>query len=158
MFPDLNAFEKWSIKAKELSLLAKIKVSDLLENKASYSDRKQGFDLADYLIKYNCKDFSIPEQEPIIIKPQIEVNENDYYPKEPKIQKTENWDPIIAELEKYFNSATIPTQPIKPNPYTTILSVPFFIESHLSYVKANNGKRSFKPYLTRLQELMWYLS
>ncbi len=164
LFPDLNAFEKWSNKAKELSKQVKFQIFDLLECKASDSDRKQGFDLADYLIKYNCKDFVIPETDPIIIKPtivikqQIEINQDEYYPKEPKIQKTENWDSIICELENYFASATIPIQSIKLNPHSTILSLPFFIESHLSYVKANNGKRSFKPYLNRLQELKDYLS
>jgi hypothetical protein len=164
LFPDLNAFEKWSNKAKELSILSKFIVSDLLENKASDSDRKHGFDLADYLIKYNSKEFSIPEPDPIIIRPpivlkqQFEINEDDYYPKEPKIQKTENWDTIIAELENYFASANIPKQPIKLNPFSTILSIPFFIESHLSYVKANNGKRAFLPYLDRLKELKNYLT
>jgi len=163
LFPDLNAFDKWSSNANELSHITKFIVSDLLENKASDSDRKQSFDLADYLIKYNCKEFSIPEpvpniiKPPIVIKQQIEINEDDYYPKEPKTPKTENWDNIITDLEKYFATANIPTQPIKLNPYTTILSVPFFIESHLSYVKANNGKRAFLPYLDRLMELKNYL-
>jgi hypothetical protein len=51
LFPDLNGFDKWSDKAKELSHLAKFTVSDLLERKASEAEKKQGFDLADYLVK-----------------------------------------------------------------------------------------------------------
>lgn len=57
LFPDLNGFQKWRSKAKELSHLAKFIVSDLLERKATEAERKQGFDLADYLLKFSYKDF-----------------------------------------------------------------------------------------------------
>lgn len=63
LFPDLNGFEKWSSKAKELSNIASFQVSDLLERKAPEAERKQGFDLADYLIKFNYKEFALPEAE-----------------------------------------------------------------------------------------------
>ena len=69
LFPDLSkpeikptAFEKWSNKAKELSHLASFQVSDLLERKATEAERKQGFDLADYLIRYDYKNFNTNEQ------------------------------------------------------------------------------------------------
>jgi len=57
LFPDLNGFEKWSSKAKELSHLATFTVSDLLERKATEAEKKKGFDLADYLIKFDYKEF-----------------------------------------------------------------------------------------------------
>ena len=57
LFPDLNGFQKWNSKAKELSHLAKFTVSDLLERKATEAERKQGLDLADYLLKFSYKDF-----------------------------------------------------------------------------------------------------
>ena len=57
LFPDLNGFEKWSSKAKELSHIATFNVSDLLERKATEAEREQGFDLADYLIKLEVKAF-----------------------------------------------------------------------------------------------------
>lgn len=63
LFPDLNGFEKWSSKAKALSHLAKFTVSDLLERNATEAEREQGFDLADYLIKFNYKDFQPAETE-----------------------------------------------------------------------------------------------
>jgi hypothetical protein len=63
LFPDLNGFEKWSSKAKELSHLANFIVSDLLERKATDAEKKDGFDLADYLIKYDYKAFALPETE-----------------------------------------------------------------------------------------------
>jgi len=57
LFPDLNGFEKWSIKAKELSQLANITVSNLLERKATECEKRQGLDLADYLLKYDYNEF-----------------------------------------------------------------------------------------------------
>lgn len=61
LFPDLNGFEKWSEKAKELSHIATFAVSDLLERKATDAEKKQGLDLADYLIRFDYKEFAIPE-------------------------------------------------------------------------------------------------
>ena len=57
LFPDLKAFDKWNIKTKELSQIARFQISDLLECKATEAERKQGLDLADYLVKFNCKEF-----------------------------------------------------------------------------------------------------
>jgi len=51
LWPDLGAWEAWSEKAKELKALAKITVSDLLERKATASDRQKGLDIADYLLR-----------------------------------------------------------------------------------------------------------
>lgn len=61
LFPDLNGFERWSAKAKELSHIASIRVSDLLErNVVNESERKAGLDLADYLIRYKPSAFRKP--------------------------------------------------------------------------------------------------
>ena len=57
LFPDLKGFEKWNTKAKELSTLASFTVSDLLERKATETEKQQGFDLADYLIKFDYRQF-----------------------------------------------------------------------------------------------------
>jgi hypothetical protein len=59
LFPDLNGFDKWSRKVNELSHLAKFTISNLLELKANEIERKQGFDLADYLIKLDYNDFKV---------------------------------------------------------------------------------------------------
>ncbi len=55
LYPDLNGFEKWSEKAKELSTITRFAISDLLETKASETDKKQGLDLADYLLQFDYK-------------------------------------------------------------------------------------------------------
>lgn len=52
LFPDLNAFELWSKKAMVLSSLAMVKVSDLLESKATPEEKQRGLDLADYLVQF----------------------------------------------------------------------------------------------------------
>ena len=56
LFPDIGAFNLWSEKALELGHIADIQVSTLLERKAP--DQHKGYDIADYLIQYDLKDFS----------------------------------------------------------------------------------------------------
>ena len=71
----------------------------------------------------------------------------------PNIVKDKNWDDDIVELENYFSNIKLPIKPIKLNKGGTIVDCSLFVESHLSYVKANNGKQTFLPYLNRLQKL-----
>lgn len=56
LYPDLNAFDEWNKKAKRFGF----RISDLLENKATEQERSVGLDLADYLIRFNVKDFQEP--------------------------------------------------------------------------------------------------
>lgn len=167
LFPDLNGFDKWSSKAKELSHLAIFTVSDLLERKATEAERKQGFDLADYLIKYDYKAFALPEPEatepPPAVQPLVEMKpfeqpEPVYYFSKSEQPKPESWEQDITELENYFAGIALPTQPVKLNKCSTITNCSLFIESHFATVKANNGKRTFLPYLNRLQELKQVLT
>lgn len=53
LYPDLGAFDKWSEKAKELKSICSISVSGLLEQVATEKERDNGFDVADYLIRFN---------------------------------------------------------------------------------------------------------
>jgi len=167
LFPDLNGFEKWNNKAKELSHLANFTVSDLLERKATEAEKKQGFDLADYLIKYDYKAFALPEPEatepPPTVQRLVEVKpfkqpEPVYYFSKPEQPKPESWEQDITELENYFTGITLPTQPVKLNRCSTITNCSLFIESNFAKVKANNGKPIFLPHLHRLQELKQVLT
>jgi hypothetical protein len=162
LFPDLNGFEKWSSKAKELSHLANFTVSDLLERKATEAEKKEGFDLADYLIRFDFREFALSEPEatepPPAVQPLVEVKpfeqpEPVYYFSKLEQPKPESWEQDITELENYFAEIALPTQPVKLNRCSTIINCSLFIESHFATVKANNGKRTFLPYLNRLQEL-----
>jgi hypothetical protein len=156
LFPDLNGFEKWSNKAKELSHIAIFNVSDLLERKATEAERKQGLDLADYLIKFDWRLFrerNIQEQPP---QPKPETLQTLHLKKEHP--QTQRWDNDIAVLENFFASIELPTHPIKLNRYSTITDCCLFIESHFATVKENNGNRTFLPYLNRLKELKQFLN
>jgi len=173
LFPDLSkpkiagkptAFEIWSSKAKELSHLANFTVSDLLERKATEAEREQGFDLADYLIQFDYKAFALPEPEatepPPAVQPLVEVKPLSKLNSLNTIKKEQpqNWSDDVAELENYFAGITLPTQPINLTAWEKIENVPLFIESHFATVKANNGNRTFLPYLNRLQELKQILT
>ena len=69
LFPDISAtkdfkqstFEKWQAIAKKH--LLKYTFSTLLEGNASESDKAYGLDLADYLIKYDYREFTEQEQQ-----------------------------------------------------------------------------------------------
>ena len=53
LFPDLNAFDKWNCQAKTLKHITNFKLSNLLETIATNEEKRQGLDLADYLIRFN---------------------------------------------------------------------------------------------------------
>ena len=99
---------------------------------------------------------SIPEQNIIFSHveplPKVEVFKTERI-EHLKKEQPQNWSNDIAELENYFASIELPTQPIKLNRCSTITDCSLFIKSHFATVKANNGKRTFLPYLNRLQEL-----
>ena len=180
LYPDLNGFEKWSSKAKELSHYVCLTVSDLLERKATEAERKKGLDLADYLIKYDFSDFQKaqpkqpeveqhpPAPQPFVkvlqipkvpqVKEQALSGEKSDLPDLIKKEQPETWDKEIKGLVQYFETSTLPPQPVKLNQCTTVTDVQQFISSHLAIVQANNGKRTFLPYLNRLQSLRQYLT
>ena len=57
MFPDVDGFEYWSHKAKEVEAIGcKVTVSDLIEQNASNKDRSDKIDLADWIIRDLLKD------------------------------------------------------------------------------------------------------
>ena len=183
---DGNTFKEWETKAKEYESRlpgTRFIFSDLLEQLAPERDKSEGNDLADYLIKQDWRLFrkrNIQEQPPqpepekvtkvtkvthqqnIIFShveplPKVEVFKTGRIG-HPIKEKPQNWSNDIAELENYFASIELPTQPVKLNRCSTITDCSLFIESHFATVKANNGKRTFLPYLNRLQELKQVLT
>lgn len=179
VFPDLskdgNTFKEWETKAKEYeSRLSGTRFifSDLLERKATSEQREQGADIADVLIlkdwrlfrKHNIQDKSLqPEPEKVTPQQNILFSHVAPLPKD-EVFKTEriehpikeylqNWSNDIADLENYFASIDPPTQPLKLDKCRTLTNVSLFIRSHFKVVKANNGNKTFLPYLNRLQEL-----
>ena len=57
LYPDSNGFQIWSDKANELSYITNFVVSNLLECKAHKTDKINGLDIADYLTKFDYKQF-----------------------------------------------------------------------------------------------------
>ena len=179
VFPDLskdgNTYKEWETKAKEYESRlpgTRFIFSDLLEQLAPKMDKNKGYDIADYLIKQdwrlfrkrNIQEQPEPEKVTKVTKvthqknislshdtpsPKVEV----FQTEQPIKEQPQNWNNEIKELEKYFAGIEQPTQQIKLNEWTTITDYSLFIDSHLATVKANNGNKTFLPYLNRLKEL-----
>ena len=62
LFPDVQGFNLWSQRAKELAPMLEIKVSDLLERKATETERAGKLDIADYLLRFEIEDFVKPTE------------------------------------------------------------------------------------------------
>lgn len=167
LFPDLNGFENWRGKAKELSSIAHFTVSDLLECKANEIEKEQGLDIADYLIRFEWREFrSQKKQEQRVLEPVPSVkNENREVVKTiftsqfKESPLSEKWQSVrkapkaswpIADLEQFFTTTILPTAPIKLDTCSTIIDLSKFVSSHLSIVKAQNGNPCYLPYLDRL--------
>jgi len=162
LFPDLSkegrAFELWSNKAKDIQRQLQgtsFTVSDLLERLAPEEDKVDGKDIADYLIKQDWRLFrkQLPQLETSQVKKEVLPNIEAIAPAPIIQEKPQNWEQDISELESYFENIKEPIQSVKLNQCSTVTNVPLFIESHFATVKANNWKRTFLPYLNRLQEL-----
>jgi hypothetical protein len=173
LFPDLNAFDEWNQKAKEINASlpgTRFVVSDLLERNATETDIKNGLDLADYLTRFDYRLFR-KEKQPVeavtpppaetpaeATKTSLKAVVQEYSEPLPIEPKPENWEQEIKELEAYFSGINPPVEPIKLNTFSTITNISVFIEGHLATIKANNGNRTYLPFLNRLQELKQLLT
>lgn len=187
LFPDLSkdgkAFELWSSKVKQIQNQLQgtyFKVSALLERFAPDADKKEGYDIGDYLIKQDWCDFreqpQLQSEHENFTKPHIEnlskpiirelskldiedlaklniQKEKIEFLQSVKKENLENWNTEINELEIFFAGTTLSIQPIRLDQCSDITNVPKFINSHLASIKANNGNRTFLPYLDRLRRL-----
>ena len=168
LFPDAKMFDKWETISKKLAEICNVSVSNLIEKNATETERKQGFDLADYLIKTPYKELEKqfkpqPIQTPQPKKESIteqETAEKDSFNDEvfPIESETVNFEIDIIELKTFFSSVTLPTKPIKLNSWTIINDVPLFIDTHITALTNCNTNRLILPYLKRLQELKTVLN
>jgi hypothetical protein len=148
LFPDVNGYDKWAAKAKELAGIATFTVSDFLERHATDTDRADGCDLADYLLKF-VKSSTVKD------KPSTTTTAETIF----RSYSFDTWTNEITELENYFSGIEIPNHPIKIDSGTTIMNCSEFIESHLEYLRSNNKKFSMSriPYKLRLTQLKLYI-
>lgn len=155
LFPDLNGFDKWSSKAKELSSLAKCIVSDLLERHAIEAEGLQGLDLADYLVRFDFRNF-INEVDPTPPDPVEVINPTSQTIAE---RQKATWTLKDAdELDRYFSSHPIPEGPIKLDSCTTVIDGKLFVESTLRWVQSHCGNDGYTPYFEQLFKLKDYLA
>ena len=176
-----TTFKEWETKAKDYERRlpgTRFIFSDLLEQLAPQRDKSEGYDLADYLIKLDWRLFRKrdnqeqtlqPEPKKVTVVTKVTHQQNILLShvtplqkfgefeteriERPKREQPQDWINTISELESYFASIELPTQPIRLNQCSVITDCSQFIKSHIATVKANNGKRTFLPNLKRLQEL-----
>jgi hypothetical protein len=60
------------------------------------------------------------------------------------------------ELAGYFTGIALPAK-VQIDSGVVIEDVPLFIESHLNYIKANEGKKGTEVYYDRLNRLIAYM-
>jgi hypothetical protein len=182
VLPDLSkdgsTFKEWETKVKEYESRlpgTRFIMDDILERYGTPEQREQGADIADVLnfdwrmIRAEpeppqpepekvTKVTKVTHQQNIIFSQPEPLPKVEVFQPEPIREQPENWSNDIAELENYFASIELPTQPVKLNRCSTITDCSLFIESHFATVKRNNGNRTFLPYLNRLQELKQVLT
>jgi len=165
LFPDLNGYGKWKLKAVELSKIAWVNVSNLLELKASIEEKEKGLDLADYLVRFSYKDFTIIEepeikniQQPKSIKRIIERRRIASHRRTLDIIENNSMLKELEELEQFFKVATIPENHVKLDNCTIITDTSKFLESHFAFIKAHDGQPGCVIFLIRLKKLKEILS
>jgi hypothetical protein len=129
LFPDSDGFDKWNLKAKELSHLVTFTVSDLLERLATEAERIEGFDLADYLVKFDYREFQQPKATaPEPVEPQTRVI---------NIYSKEKFDVYIGRENKKFGLAG--SKWANPFPFK-ILGRELAIELYRVWITEGKGK------------------
>jgi hypothetical protein len=167
LHPDIDAHDNWEQKAEILRGYGiTVQVSNLIKSNALKFAEQNGieynelvklkYDLRDILKHKKLSDFLKPEatETPPAVQLLVEAKPLE----QPEQQKPESWEQDIYELEIYFADKALPTQPIRDKNGFTIIDCANYIESHFATVKANSNKKTFLPYLNRLQELRQILN
>jgi hypothetical protein len=178
LYPDSNGYEKWMAKTKQLLPGLDIRISGLLERKATESEKIAGYDLADYLTKYPFKEQHLDDAELLlpeagedkqITMDMTSFNAADEYIDQIKdpYQGTytfsrningEDWDDRITRVEEFADVAARWTGSLKLDRATTILDVSKFYQAHLEVVLCNGGITTYLPYLERLEKVIEILT
>ncbi|MEY1640130.1 DUF6965 family protein [Tenuifilum osseticum] len=178
VFPDLSndgsTFKEWETKAKEYESRlhgTRFIFSNLLEQLVQDQEKAKGYDIADYLIKLDWRQFRKYKDHKQETPPKDELNKPNLdnldtikgnsiqtqfqtrtEPYKQMVNKSKSWSVEINELEDYFSKIELPKTPIKLNEFTTILNCELFIESHINTIKKHKGNNTFLPYLERLKQ------
>lgn len=63
------------------------------------------------------------------------------------------WEPLITDLQTFFDNTVLPTEPIKLSSGETVINIKTFLETHFISVRKYEGKAFAKPFLDRLVRL-----
>ncbi|MDD3688386.1 MAG: DUF6371 domain-containing protein [Bacteroidales bacterium] len=145
LYPDLNAFVKWSEKAMGLkSIASALKVSNVLELNADQSEKKLGLDLADYLLKFNHKEFVADQAFDDLDNQQL----NSASQSNPELKNKSIWQ--IDSLTQFYNNNKLPDAPLKLDNVQTIINTVKFVKNELIIVKENENNPTYQSYYDRL--------
>ncbi len=163
VFPDLSkdgkTFDDWRQRAKEYQNELKgttFEFFDLLENIATDEDRQKGYDIADFLIQHDWRNF-LPEDEkrPSQPPPTTKYFVGDMF------DDTEDGDHLkqsIEDITTYYNELNITSEPIQVNKNRTIFDPRRFAFIHLQTLHNNKAtiqvKKMILSELTLLKNLV----
>lgn len=139
LFPDIQGFAQWQKRAKELSPMLDIKVSDLLERKATQGERSSKLDIADYLLRFQVEDFIKPENAALEVLPK---------PTEPYYETLSDGKQILMHPAGFPLSWDVPMNSLTEK-LIHRLGCEFHNEQHTGRPWDEvAGKPLFMPYLT----------
>jgi len=78
LYPDLNAFDKWKEKAKEIETKLNVKfiISNLLQKESTNEEKLNGYDLADYLVEQDWLSINKDASQQEKLDKLIKINPN----------------------------------------------------------------------------------
>jgi hypothetical protein len=173
LFPDLNGYDKWNRKAKELANHGHFIISDLLEANASEIERMQGLDIADYLVQFDWRSFraqgdtnqQFSKSDPTPINEKGEncaLLRTKYFAKptdcsllEKKMSNKGETNAIwsIGKLEKYHLNPPIFSGPTTLDSYYPSLDLSLVVDSEIDTMEVSGCNKYYMPNFERLNQL-----
>jgi hypothetical protein len=181
LYPDLNKeYNEFKVKAEGLSHITNFTVSKQLKNIATEDEKKNGLDLADYLLRYNHKDFIQFEQIPASHEPRPIIEEV-FGPKgNPETAGTTEKVPefeqilfelineskpavgdendLINDLDANFKTTRILIEPIKHDKNLTVNEKEKYTKNFVSIIKTQSCRHTLRTNLEKLLKLKLNLS
>jgi len=153
LFPDCGKYDKWCLKAKELAFICSTTVSSLIEKSATERERQDGFDLADYLVRFSPGCIDQQRNSGILQgKPQLKSEQKQdkkfqafvssegklYIPTPPDNRTTFT---VYPNIEAYNNRSILPhIKPIDSEDYTQMMQV--FIDSNKLMINVSSSRNT----------------
>ncbi len=163
LFPDLSkkniAFKMWSNKAEELEKKLKnstIRVYDYLEKIAKTDEKNEGYDMGDFLIEKDWRDFKWFKNElnTCSSKSICSYKESNWVSLKEKESKIKYFsEDEVNELKNFFKNFKLSSNTLQLNEGEKILDIDQMVSTHLEIIKSGEEKGAL-PYFNRLKKLM----